>query len=132
MIDAHQEVPRMHYFVDESGDPDFLGKKKKDLIKAGLTSPCLMKHILTKQTPSPRSASMGKNKKVLSAARRCNAPHEARGLLSLTQDLPLPYTPHRVSSSLTAVSTFVQVGDYFLVAHASGSMHGAKETCYGK
>ncbi len=57
-----------------------------------------MEPILARQTPLPQSVSMGENKKVLSAARRCNAPHEARGLLSLTQDL---FKRYAESSSLS-------------------------------
>jgi len=36
------DVERMYYFVDESGDPNFLGKGKKDLIKSKLASQWFM------------------------------------------------------------------------------------------
>ncbi|MCF7929728.1 MAG: DUF3800 domain-containing protein [Spirochaetales bacterium] len=33
-----QENKKMYYFVDESGDPNFLGKGKVDLVKTGKSS----------------------------------------------------------------------------------------------
>lgn len=58
-----------------------------------------MEHISTKKNRLRGSVLMGVNKKVLSVARRCNAPHEARGLLSHTQDLPIFYCHTPLSSS---------------------------------
>lgn len=51
------------------------------------------------------------SKKVLSAARRCITPHEAHGLLSLTQDLPVLYTQGCLISSLPSMYVSVTIPD---------------------